>query len=228
MQLKLLQQYLQAFEAFLASPQASQNLYIWESQRIFQENWALDAADWPAMYERALHNSHNRRLWHREAYEPKRMMLELAKMQPDMVRHLFYDLFNEEKSLEGRASRMVYYCDALLEQYRELHPKTRDNSHYHDDGYQMAFLYLAFRYPERYALYDGERFRLLLEKLGSRDLPPAHDLERFAKVCLTLHKLLQKEDKLLALHRRRLREGFHYTGESLLLVYDFYCFVARS
>lgn len=227
MQLKLIQHFFQEYEQFLAGPAASERLHIWESQRIFQEQWDMDAADWPAMYERALQNSQTRRLWKREAYEPKRMMLELAAMQPDFVRHIFFDLFNEEKGLEGRASRFVYYCDMLMQEYHEQHPRSIENSHYHDDDYQMLSLYLAFRFPHQYTLYDAEGFRKLLEKLGSRDIPKAHDLERFAKVSQTLYKLMQKEEKLLTLHRRRLQEGLHYTGESLLLVYDFYQYCTR-
>ena len=223
MQLKRIQHYLQQYRKYLQTPSAQgQGLYIWESQRIFQENWDMDAEDWPAMYDSALQNSKTKRLWKREAYEPKRMMLELARMQPDFVRHMFFDLFNEEKSLEGRVGRFVYYCDMLLQEYKDQHPRSIDNNHYHDDDYQMVFLYLAFRYPARYTFYAPAGFRLLLQKLGSPDIPQANDMERFAKVMHTLYKFMQKEEGLLELHRRRLVEGLHYTGESLLVLYDFY------
>ncbi len=223
MQLKRIQHYLQQYRKYLSTVKAKeQRLYIWESQRLFQENWDMDAEDWPAMYDGALQNSRTKRLWKREAYEPKRMMLELARMQPDFVRHMFFDLFNEEKSLEGRVGRFVYYCDMLLQEYKDKYPRSIDNNHYHDDDYHMVSLYLAFRYPERYALYDAGAFRLLLEKLGSGDIPRANDMERFAKVMNTLYKFMQKEEGLLELHRKRLVGGVHYTGESLLVLYDFY------
>lgn len=223
MQLKRIQHYLRQYRKYLSTSKAKeQRLYIWESQRIFQERWDMDADDWPAMYDRAFQNSQTKRLWKRHAYEPKRMMLELARMQPDFVRHIFFDLFNEEKSLEGRVGRFVYYCDMLLQEYKDAHPRSIDNNHYHDDDYQMVSLYLAFRYPDRYTLHEPAGFRLLLEKLGSPDIPKANDMERFAKVTHTLYNFMQKEEGLLALHRRRLVEGLHYTGESLLVVYDFY------
>lgn len=186
----------------------------------------MDAEDWPAMYDSALQNSHTKRLWKGQAYEPKRMMLELARMQPDFVRHMFFDLFNEEKSLEGRVGRFVYYCDMLLQEYKDSHPRSIDNNHYHDDDYHMVSLYLAFRYPDLYTLYEPAGFRLLLEKLGSGDIPKANDMERFAKVMHTLYKFMRKEEGILELHRRRLMEGFHYTGDSLLVLYDFYQFIA--
>lgn len=223
MQLKRLQHYLRQYRKYLLTPEARERrLYIWESQRIFRENWDMDADDWAAMYDGALQNSRTRRLWKREAYEPKRMMLELIRMQPDFVRSMFFDLFNEEKSLEGRVGRFVYYCDMLLQEYKDKHPRSVDNNHYHDDDYGMVSLYLAFRYPDRYTLYDPRGFRSLLEKLGSGDIPRANDMERFAKVVHTIYKFMQKEEGLLELHRQRLAEGLHYTGESLLVVYDFY------
>lgn len=223
MQLKRIHHYLRQYRQYLSTPKARElRLYIWESQRIFQEKWDMDAEDWPGMYDSALQNSQTKRLWKREAYEPKRMMLELARMQPDFVRHMFFDLFNEEKSLEGRVGRFVYYCDMLLQEYKDAHPRSIDNNHYHDDDYQMVSLYLAFRYPDRYTLYDANAFRLLMKKLGSGDIPRANDMERFAKVMNTLYKFMEKEEGLLSLHQRRLDEGRHYTGESLLVAYDFY------
>ncbi|MCB0572717.1 MAG: hypothetical protein KDC66_23275 [Phaeodactylibacter sp.] len=224
MQLKRLQHYFAEYRKYLQRADARERLYIWESQRCFQEKWDMDAEDWPAMYDNALQNSHTRRLWKREAYEPKQMMLELARLQPDFAHHMFSGLFNEEKNLESRASRFVYYCDMLLQEYREQHPRSIENSHYHDDDYHMVFLYLAFRYPDRYTLYDAPAFTRLLELLGSPDIPRTNDVERFAKVSTTLYKLLRKEEGLLDLHRRRLQEGLHFMGESLLVVYDFYQF----
>lgn len=227
MQLKQIQHYFGEYRNYLKSRAAkNEPLPIWESQRIFQNSWDKDAADWPGMYDRSLQNSTTKRLWKREAYEPKRIMLELMRMQPDFTRHMFTDLFNEEKSLEGRASRFVYYCDMLLQEYKEKNPRSIDNNHYHDDDYQMVSLYLAFRYPDRYAYYEAPAFRKMLEQLGSTQLPETNDIERYAKVTQTLYKLMSKEDGLLELHQRRLQTGIHYTDESRLVIWDFCKFTA--
>lgn len=227
MQLKRIKHYFEAYKAYLQTEQAQiTRVHIWESQRVFQNNWDRDAAEWAAMYDACLKNSTSRRLWKREAYDPKRMMLELMRMQPDFTRHMFLDLFNEEKALEGRASRFVHYCNMLFEEYQDKHPARRDNSHYHDDGYQMVFLYLAFRFPEHYTLYDGEAFRRFLQHLGSPDIPAAHDLERFAKVVRTIYKMMEKEPELLPAHLARLPAAEKERSGSLLVVYDFYQAVA--
>lgn len=226
MQLKLIQQGLAAYKNFLPTPAAQARLYAWESQRIFQQHWDADATDFGEMYDRSLDNSQTRRLWKRENYETKQMMQAFIALAPDMVRHAFLDLYNEEKDSAARADRFVFYCDELLRAYREKYPLSVENNHYHDDSYGMIALYLAFHYPERYTLCDFAAFRTLLQQLGSPDVPVANDFARFCKVTRTLYGFMQKDPELLSLHRQRLQPARHYIGESLLVVWDFYQFCA--
>lgn len=224
MQLKRIQELLGQYKAHLQEKPVSERLYAWESQRIFQEQWDIEALDFKAMYDCSLENSQTRRLWKRENYEPKRMMLNFIDLAADMVRHAFLDLFDEDKAIEGRVGRFAFYCDELLRHYKEAHPHSVENNHYHDDHYQMISLYLAFRYPERYTLYDGEKLRKMLALVGSTNIPQVDDFERFCKVARTLYTFLQKDAELLDLHQQRFAPQRHYTGESLLVVWDFYQF----
>ncbi len=221
MQVKLLKKAFDQYRNFLQSTQADDRLYIWESQRIFQENWDLAARDLKQMYDDSLQNSQTRRLWRREAYEPKDVMLKFIELSEDYFLQMFGDLFDEEKSIDGRIDRFVFYCDQLLQEYRDKYPHRIETNHYHDDGYQMISLYLAFRFPDQYTLYRYNHFRRFLDKMGVVNLPETNDFERFVKVSRTVYKLMQKEEGLLELHRKRLKEGKHYMGESLLVVYDF-------
>jgi len=220
MQLKKIQEALDQFKTHLASEAKEEHLYIYESQKIFQENWNLESTDPASMYNRSLNNTQTRRLWNRENYEPKRMMLEFWRMQPDFVKQMFQDLFDENKKVDGRVGRFVFYCDELLTEFLEKHPRSREGKHFHQDGYQIVSLYLAFRYPDQYSLYNFDRFKLLLSALGTPDMPATHDFERFCKVMKTLWGFMQKDEELIAAHRERLEEGKHYQGESLLPVYE--------
>lgn len=220
MQLKKIQEALDQFKTHLGSDAKEEHLYIYESQKIFQENWNLESSDPAAMYNRSLNNTQTRRLWNRENYEPKRMMLEFWRMQPDFVRQMFQDLFDENKKVDGRVGRFVFYCDELLTEFLEKHPRSREGKHFHQDGYQIVSLYLAFRYPDQYSLYHFDRFKRLLSALGTPDMPATHDFERFCKVVKTLWGFMQKDEELMAAHRERLEEGKHFQGESLLPVYE--------
>jgi hypothetical protein len=227
MQLKRIQHYLQEYRKFLTSPAAQERLYAWESQRIFQDNWDMESRDFGEMYDRSLDNSETRRLWKRENYEPKKRMLEFIAMEPDMVRRAFEDLFNEEKSAENRVDRFRFYCDDLLGDYKGKYPLSIENRHYHDDNYQMISIYLAFRFPDKYAIYDHEAFKMLLQKIGSTDIPQAADFGRFVKVMRTLYNFMQKEPDILELHQQRLHPKRHYTAESLLVMWDFSLFCVQ-
>lgn len=225
MQFQRIQQAIADYEAFLKSgPHSEERLYYWESQRIFQETWDIEAMDFAKMFDQSLQNTLTRRLWNRENYEPKRVMLLFIAMQPDFPRQLFGDLFNETKDVAGRMDRFLFYCEELLQDYRRMHPRSPENSHYHNDDYQMISLYLAFRYPDRYAPYHFGVFRELMIRLGSPDIPQNNDPERYFKVMRTLQGLLNKQEQIRQLHANRIHDNTLFQGESLLLAFDFACF----
>lgn len=228
MQVKLLTKAYQDYQPFLTSQKAERNLYIWESQRIFQENWDREVSDWADMYDKSLQNSHTRRLWKREFYEPKSMLLKLYAVAPGYVRNMFDDLYNEEKSIQGRIDRFVFYCDQLLQEYKEKKPHSIENNHYHDDDYEMVSLYLAFRFPEKYTLYRQQLFIDFLSKMGVVNVPQGNDFERFVKVSRTVYKLMSKEEALIEKHQSRLDPNVHYTETSLLVVFDFMNWVVKG
>lgn len=213
-----------AYQAFLGTTKAEKYLHIWESQQHFQANWDPQAPAIADMYDASLQNSQTKRLWKREAYEPKRMMKHFMDLQPDFVAYMFKDLFNEEKSIGGRIDRFVFHCDELLQEYKQQNARSIDNNHYHGDRYQIVSLYLAFRYPDRYTYYDGTVFWKVLAQWGTANIPAADDFERFCKIAKTIYTLLAKNAGLMAKHQDRLLPGKHYTEKSLLVVYDFYQF----
>lgn len=227
MQLQKIKDYIQAYTAWLATPAAATNLPYWETQANWQQHWDLDAPDLPAMYDRALNNLTNRRLWSRQAYDPKQMMLAFWEMDRHFVHSSFVDLFDEARGVHGRADRFVFFCDQLLPLYQEQHPRAKANSHYHGDDYAMVSLYLSCQYPLLYAPYSPAALRTLLQRLGAPNVPPAGDFERHVKVIRTLYTLLTKDEVVLERHRARLRP-VDYDGDSLLLAFDFAAFVVET
>jgi hypothetical protein len=221
MNLQKLNHTIQEYKSYLKSHRQHDPYWKWESLKIFQENWDLEALDFRNMYDRSLENSRTRRLWKRENYEPKDMMLKFIGLNSEFVRYMFQDLFNENKEVDGRIDRFVFHCDELLREYKETHPRSVENSHFHDDNYQMVSLYLAFRYPELYAPYDFESFRKLLQLLGSMDVPKVNDVGRYFKVMRTVYKFLQKDGEVPDIHRQRLKPDQHFEGETLLVAEDF-------
>lgn len=216
MNLSLLQSHIAAFRRQLEAGADFPMLFAWESQRIFQENWDIDAADFAAMYDASLQNSHSRTLWKGERYAPKEMMSLFIQAYPGFVKDIFKDLFNENREVEGRMDRFIYHCDELLRNYRDTHPDFVETRHYHED-YRMVSLYLAFRYPDQYAIYDHEPFVRFLKKVQAKDLPLVADPGRYFKVVRTVYNLLEKDLSLLGMHYQRLDPAVHFMGRSMLL-----------
>ena len=225
MNLQKLNNYLDAYRDFLKTNPAYYPYWKWESQKIFQERWDPDAMDFKSMFDACLDNSHSRRIWKREHYEPKTVMLHFMDLNAEFVRFMFKDLFDQSKSVEGRIGRFLFHCDELLTEYRERHKGSKLNTHYHDDEYQIVSWYLSFRYPESYAPYNYEKFKNLMECLGSRNPPLANDVERYFKVMKTIYGFVRKREDIMDLHHSRMDERKHYMEESLLYADDFTSFV---
>ena len=113
MNLQKLKEAIHGYKLFLRSHPDHDPYWKWESQRIFQDNWDIDTKDFHSMFDSSLQNSRTRRLWNRENYAPKHMMMKFINTSEDYVRFAFMDLFNENKDIEGRVDRFVFYCDEL-------------------------------------------------------------------------------------------------------------------
>ncbi len=227
MQLKRIHHLFIEFKAYLGSPKALDPLFLWESQQIFQKHWDSEAPDVGVMYDASIDSPVTRRLWSRENHAPKLMMLEFAAIEPEMVRLAFRDLFDESKHIEVRLDRFAFYCDELLRAYKTRNMRPTFNRHFHDDNYATISLYLAFRYPDRYAPYDHDAFAAMLRRLGSPDIPTGNDPARYFKVARTLFTLMKKDEELSALHALRLNAAKHYAGDSLLLAHEFCLWSAK-
>ena len=58
-------------------------------------------------------------------------------------------------------------------------------NHFHD-GQRIVSLYLAFRFPEKYAIYKYTEFKTFMEMVRAKDIPWTGEYERFFKVVRTL------------------------------------------
>ena len=228
MNLQRLNNALFQYNAFLKANPQHDPYWKWESQKVFQDHWNLEAVDFRNMFDQSLQNSTTRRLWKRENYAPKEMMFKFIDLNADYVRFIFQDLFNEEKSIEGRVDRFIFYCDELLKEYKEKNPRTIENSHFHDDNYEIISIYLSFKYPELYTPYNFNNFKKLLEELGSMDVPKINDIGRYFKIMRTINKFIEKEDEILKIHTGRINPKKHYPGKTLLIAEDFCRFISSK
>lgn len=225
MLLAKIQSSIIAYNNWLHKQRHHPRAFWWETVQHFQAEWNPEAADPAAMFDRCLQNSETRRLWQAESWEPKRVMLAFWRFDPGTVRLLFEDLFNETRELEARIGRFLFGCDSLLRDYKQAHPTSVENNHYHDD-YRMIALYLACRYPESYAPYDFSTFKQALVQLGARDIPERHDVVRYFKMLRTIQNFLEKDPEVLPALQRLLDPRRHFQGKTLLVAADCCAFLS--
>jgi len=221
MEVKKLQQSIIDYKNFVRKDREFNYAYIWESLQTFQKNWDVDAPDFAAMYEQSFQNEKSRRLWKREAWLPKEMMVKLAKLDPEFIRRMFKDLIDEEKEVEGRISRFKFGCDTLLLDYKSKQIASIENNHFHDNN-EMIFLYLAFLIPDKYTLFHYPAFQKVNELLATPIIPGPYDLSRFIKITNVFNTFLQRDEEVMEAHEQRLGVELRGLAKSRILVFDFY------
>jgi len=227
MQLKKIQEAIDVYKDFLKKHPGQRELFCWESQKTFHKNWDIDAPDFARMYDNSLQNSHTRRWWTGDNFKPKKRMLEFINQNSDFVRAMFRELFDESKAIENRISKFQFGCEVMMQDYKEDHPTSIENNHYHLENHVIS-MYLGFRYPAQYAVYFYPEFASMMKKIGSTKVPGPYEMERFFKITKTLTTFLLKDVELIAIHQKMLNAPPLYQDESMLLVTDFYRFIGLT
>ena len=227
MQVPKIKAHLAEFPNWLATDEARALLPVWETQQNWQAHFNVEAKDLAEAYDRALDSKTNRRHYRRGGHDPKAAMLKLMRWEPDFVRDAFRDLFSEDRQLEGRVQRFVFYVNELFNRYRDGHPKDRLPTHYHDDDYGMISLYLSGQYPAVYAPYSTDLLQMVCTELGAKTVPPAADFPRYTKLLTTLRPFLDNDEGTQAAYADFLRPQ-DYQDESALLVWAFFRMIAEK
>ena len=219
MKLENILDYKDKFKAYLDSEAPFYEEYKWENLKNFQDHWDLEAMDFYAMFNQTFSSKYSGRLWGGSRNSAKSMMLEMTKVNPEFVRSSFRDLFDEDKEIMLRANRFAYHCDQLMHEVHKAQPKLV--KHYHNN-FKILSVYLAFRFPMEYAIFDYKAFRQMMKRLELQEIPEEYEVTRFFKIVKNLFNILCEDTELLELHRSRLLGEDFYTGESLMLVHDYY------
>ena len=135
-------------------------------------------------------------------------MLEFIKQNSDFVRSMFRALFDETTTIEKRISKFQFGCEVMMQDFKEDHPTSIENNHFHLENHVIS-MYLSFRYPEKYAVYFYAEFASMMKKIGSTKVPSPFEMERFFKITNTLTTYLQKDEELMAIHRKTLLSLIH-------------------
>ena len=121
----------------------SDELYKWRAVKRFQDVWDIDAPDFGAMFLDATSYHHN--LLTSRNHFVRSMLKEMYDVEPQRVRQMFRDLFDEMKPLKDRIDRFRSESDRIRDDHWP------NKMHYQDIN--AISIYLWSRFPEKYYIY---------------------------------------------------------------------------
>ena len=129
--------------------------YKWQAVKHFQDNWQLNAEDFPTMLKRSLEKTGN--LLASAGSFPRFMIERFSRSDPERVRAMFAALFDESADLHERMEAFKNASDSFLES---------DGSRMHFQDENTISTYLWLRYPDKYYIYKWGECRAVSNKLA--------------------------------------------------------------
>ena len=167
-------------------------IYKIETIKTFQQNWDINAKDFYEMISNSFSKSKN--LLASRNYFPKNMILYFAQKDPEMVRDMFVNLFNETISLSRRIDSFRDSSDMLLKQYGN------ENMSNHYQYLNAISTYLFFRFPEKYCIYKEGKFKAFASKIGYDNIPKRGSfeiLEAYYNMCDWVLEVVKSDEELV-------------------------------
>lgn len=149
-----LTQYKKDFLAF----QWKNEKYKWEAIKCFQANWDINAEDFADMLTRSLAKTYNL-LGSMNNY-PRKMIKDYAHIEPETIRAMFMNLFDESKDVADRIA-------GFIEQADKLRDRIRSDSSQHYQNLNAISTYLWLRYPDKYYIYKYSEVRTICKELNA-------------------------------------------------------------
>lgn len=151
-----LQEVIAAYKNYFPS-HIGDEIYKWKAVKHFQDHWDIDAPDFIKMFWEATATFDN--LLTSMNHFPRGMVKEMAAAEPDTVRQMFRDLYDEQQPLADRVNRFRAEADRIRDQYWP------DKMHYQD--FNSISTYLWARYPDKYYIYKYSEVRATTRVLKS-------------------------------------------------------------
>lgn len=199
----------------------SEENYKWEAVKCFQENFNIDANDFPNMLEKSISKSNN--LLTRVNFFPAGVIKEISRFDPEYCRDMFKKLFDESVPILDRINQFtddseIYY------QFKE-----DDKLNTYQDAPAIS-VYLFLRYPDKYYIYMSNKFKTVAEVLEYGDIPKRGTLERVASYFDMVDQIWEytKTDKeLINLNRSRINDKCYTDSNNHILAEDIVYFISR-
>lgn len=213
---------LARYKQNFVSTQWGNEKYKWEAVKWFQDNWDVNAKDFPEMLERSLAKTYN--LLASNNNFPKGMIIGFAKAAPEEVRAMFLDLFDENKDVFERMNAFKLQSSILLEKYGNGAAQ-----HYQYENAISTYLWL--RYPNKYYIYKFGEIKKVAGELESdyqfKKGAYADNIRNFLRLYDEISTALKEDTELVNLLRSQLTDTCYPDPELKTLTIDVGFYISR-
>lgn len=214
------QELLKEYKNELIGPRWDDEKFKWQAIKGFQDNWDIEVKDFCTMLKNSLDKTFN--LLASSHYFPKKMIIEFAQKEPETVRQMFKDLFDESKDLYDRIVSFKTQSKQLVNKYWDP-----GKSDFQTENTLTTYLWL--RYPDKYYIYKFEEAKSLANELKTNYVFKAGDyknnVENFIKLYDELSQELCKDLELKQIVQSKLEDDCYDDPKCKTLAIDFGYFV---
>ena len=217
-----LQEILIQYKQVFVSSHWGDEKYKWEAVQWFQNNWDVNASDFPEMLSRSLDKTYN--LLASNNNFPRAMMISFAKAAPEEVRAMFIALFDESKDVYERIDTFKLQSAVLLEKYGNGAAQ-----HYQYENAITTYLWL--RYPDKYYIYKFGEIKAVAAELSAdvrfKKGAYADNIRNFLRFYDEISDALKADTELVNLLQSQLTEVCYPDPELKTLTLDVGFYISR-
>lgn len=217
-----LKDVLAHYKQNFVSTQWGNEKYKWEAVKWFQDNWDVNAQNFPEMLNRSLDKTFN--LLASSNNFPKGMIVGFAKAAPEEVRAMFIALFDESKDVYERMNAFKLQSSILLEKYGNGAAQ-----HYQYENAISTYLWL--RYPDKYYIYKFGEVKTVANELEAeyhfKKGAYADNIRNFLKLYDEISLALKEDKELVNLFQSQMTDTCYPDHELKTLTIDVGFYISR-
>ena len=217
------QDLLKVYKNELKGNRWNDEKFKWQAIKGFQDKWDIEANDFYTMLKSSLDKTFN--LLASSHYFPRKMIEEFAQKEPEAVRKMFIDLFDESIDLYNRMDLFKNKSQKLLEKYWD-----KNKQHFQTENTLTTYLWL--RYPDKYYIYKYEEAKSLSSELSCNYNFKAGDYKNNIKNLMGLYDEicleLSKDVELKQIMQSKLEDDCYVDPKCKTLAIDFGYFVNQK
>ena len=214
-----LRELLDEYKGILAERWPDED-YKLEAVKHFQDKWDINATDFYSMLDDALSKTDN--LLVNRNFFPRGMIIGFTNKEPETVREMFKDLYDESKQLTTRLNKFIEKSEEIRAKYQSIEPGWIN----HYQTYNSVSTYLWLKYPDKYYIYKYSELKAFCKRIENDFVP--HQGEKYREDNITkgfalwdeLSNILKNEKEIVDIYKSVKSKDFYEDDKLKSLAFD--------